>query len=108
MDQYTVNCLEDLSKVMTQDESIRKYLSEQPGPTYQFARFTDWIRPYLDSQLVNSTASNYNDTYHSSIRETVNKVLDNYQIYEASLREIDANESPVELHKGEPVIRTTP
>lgn len=34
MDQYTVNCLEDLSKVMTQDESIRKYLSEQPGPTY--------------------------------------------------------------------------
>lgn len=34
MDQYTVNCLEDLSKVMTQDEAIRMYLAEQPGPTY--------------------------------------------------------------------------
>lgn len=51
MDTYTVNCLEDLSKVMSQDETICQYLATQPGPTYQYARYTDWIRPYLDKQL---------------------------------------------------------
>lgn len=34
MDQYTVNCLDDLTRVMEQDESIRTYLAEQQGPTY--------------------------------------------------------------------------
>lgn len=48
MDQYTVNCLDDLTKVMAKDEGIRNYLAEQPGPTYQYARFTDWVKPYLE------------------------------------------------------------
>lgn len=28
MDQYTVNCLDDLTRVMAQDEGIRSYLAE--------------------------------------------------------------------------------
>jgi len=28
MDTYTVNCLDDLTRVMAQDEGIRKYLAE--------------------------------------------------------------------------------
>lgn len=89
MDQYTVNCLDDLTRVMVEDEGIRKFLAEQPGPTYQYARFTDWIRPYLEAQFKNSNASTYNDVYHTTMRETATRVLKQYETYEKSLREID-------------------
>jgi hypothetical protein len=74
MDQYTVNCLDDLTKVMQQDSGLREYLAEQSGPTYQYARFTDWIRPYLEQQ-VRQAQNTENSTYHSSIKETATRVL---------------------------------
>lgn len=67
MDQYTVNCLDDLTKVMLKDRSVMQYIAELPAPTYQFARFTDWITPYV-TQLSKS-----ND---AAIKKTANTVLE--------------------------------
>lgn len=80
MDQYTVNCLDDLTKVMAKDRGVCQYLAGQPGPTYQFARFTDWILPYVTAQSVS------ND---SSIKKTASTVLEQLAPYEAYLKEVD-------------------
>ena len=89
MDTYSIKCLDDLAKMMSQDIGIRKYLAEMPGPTYQYARFTDWIRPYLQSKLTISMGSTYADSYHTSIRESSARALKNLESYEDLLKEID-------------------
>lgn len=48
--------------MMRKDETIAKFVFHLPPCTYQSARFTDWIKPYLDEQLAdparNSAATN--------------------------------------------------
>lgn len=48
MDSYTVSCLESLLNIIASDENVAEYFSNIPGPTYQYARYTDWIKPYLN------------------------------------------------------------
>lgn len=96
MDQYTVNCLDDLTKVMAKDEGIRNYLAEQPGPTYQFARFTDWVKPYLEGQLRNSTSSSFaSDSYHTNMKEATTRVLKQLETYEQHLQKIDGKQEDI-------------
>lgn len=33
---------------MTSDEAVMEWFSELPGVTYQYARYTDWIKPFLE------------------------------------------------------------
>lgn len=86
MDSYTVNCLEKLVQIIASDEDVCRYFSELPGVTYQFARYTDWIKPYLLHQLsINKTSS----TYHSDMRTTIESVLKAYVTYEKYLAKTD-------------------
>ena len=48
MDAYTVNCLFSLLNLIAVDETIADYFSEIPGPSYCLARYTDWIKGYLN------------------------------------------------------------
>lgn len=48
MDSYTVNCLYSLLNLIACDDNVAEYFSEIPGPTYSYARYTDWIKPYLN------------------------------------------------------------
>lgn len=57
MDVYTINCLEHLGNFLVADDSICEFFSNLPGLSYQYARYTDWIRPYLEKQMV-STGNN--------------------------------------------------
>lgn len=53
--RFDVQCisrLKELLSLMRKDESIARYVYHLPPCTYQCARFTDWIRPYIDEQLV--------------------------------------------------------
>ena len=36
--------------MMMQDANICKYVYEMPGPTYQYARYIDWIADYVPDQ----------------------------------------------------------
>jgi hypothetical protein len=47
MEQTTNMCLEKLITIMVTSPSIMDFFSRLPGPTYQYARYTDWIQPYL-------------------------------------------------------------
>ena len=92
MDTYTVNCLEDLAQIIASDDDIKQYIAELPGMTYQFARYSDWIKPYLENQLRNSL-NTANSTYYQNIRETSQRVLDLYKSYESYLMKVDTLES---------------
>ena len=54
MDTFTVNCLLSLMNIITADDDVSEYFSNIPGPTYQYARYTDWIKPYLNEQLIDA------------------------------------------------------
>jgi len=47
MNTYAVNCLVHLTAIITSDESIMAYFATLPGVNYTYARYTDWIQPYL-------------------------------------------------------------
>ena len=61
MENYVMNCLGHLGEIITSDEAIMEFFSELPGVTYQYARYTDWIMPYLSSTL-NKATSGYSSS----------------------------------------------
>ena len=54
MDSFTLTCLESLGEILGTDETIASYFSELPAPSYCYSRYTDWVIPYLNSQLVDA------------------------------------------------------
>ena len=42
-ENYTMQCLNSLSDIITSSEEIMELFSNLPGVTYQYARYTDWI-----------------------------------------------------------------
>lgn len=51
METYTLECLSSLSDIITSSDHIMELFSVLPGVTYQFARYTDWIQPFLMTKL---------------------------------------------------------
>ena len=47
MDNYTLTALEYLLSIANADEAISEFFAKLPPVTYQYARYTDWIKPYL-------------------------------------------------------------
>jgi hypothetical protein len=50
LDTFAINCLKDMLSLMAKDEKVARYVYSQAPPTYNCARYTDWIRPYLEYQ----------------------------------------------------------
>lgn len=57
MDTYVNNCLEYLGFILQGSPSVMEYFSNLPGVSYQYARYTDWIAPYLLKQYKNANSS---------------------------------------------------
>ena len=55
---------------MAKDDDIARFVFKQPPPTYQMARYTDWIRPYLESQKADIERSN-SYSYFKSKHDTI-------------------------------------
>lgn len=49
MDTYTITALEYLLTIANAEDSLSEYFAQLPPVTYQYARYTDWIRPYLQN-----------------------------------------------------------
>jgi hypothetical protein len=47
MDNYTLTALEYLLTIATADDTCSEFFARLPPVTYQHARYTDWIKPYL-------------------------------------------------------------
>ena len=90
MENYTMTCLEHLTKILASDEEIMEYFSNLPGASYQYARYTDWIKPFLTSTL-NKAQAAYGAT---SSKEEVVKLLSTFEVYEAFLAKKDGTAPP--------------
>jgi hypothetical protein len=56
--RFDVQCLGGLKEVlsvMRKDRTIAHFIYNLPGPSYQYARFTDWFRPFLEEQLADTS-----------------------------------------------------
>jgi hypothetical protein len=90
MENYTMNCLECLSDIITNSETVMDYFGRLPGVTYQYARYTDWIQPFLMSQLNKSDAGSYNYSSNSVIpttsKDSIVQIMSKFEIYDGYLR----------------------
>jgi len=84
MDFYVVNCLNILLEIIVGSPFLSEYMFNLDPPTYEFARFTDWFRPYLIKELEKAQR---NSTYKQSSKkeESIMKSFDFLEKYEKSL-----------------------
>ena len=48
VDTFAVNCLKEMLSLMAKDIDIARFVYHSAPPSYQNARYSDWIRPYLE------------------------------------------------------------
>lgn len=89
MDLYVVNCLNILFEIIVGSQFLSEYMFNLDPLTYEYARFTDWIRPYLKKELEKAyrTMSTYNKT--NKKEESIKKCFRFLEIYEKKLENYD-------------------
>ena len=52
--KFSLNCLNALLQASCQDlsRSLARYLRNLEPPNYAYARYTDWVRPYLEDHAL--------------------------------------------------------
>jgi hypothetical protein len=67
--------------LMAKDDVIARFIYKSSPPSYQYSRYVDWIRPYLESQKSDlERTSSY--TYMKQKYDTVIKSLKLYTQFE--------------------------
>ena len=89
MDLYVVNCLNILFEIIVGSQFLSEYMFNLDPLTYEYARFTDWIRPYLKKELEKAyrTMSTFNKT--NKKEESIKKCFKYLELYEAKLKKYD-------------------
>ena len=88
MDFYVINCLNILLEIIVENQFLLEYMFNLDPPTYEYARFTDWFRPYLEKELEKARR---NMTYRHSTKkeEQIVKCFGFLEVYEAKLKEYE-------------------
>ena len=47
---FAINCLKEMLSLMSKDIEIARFIYYTAPPSYQYARYSDWIKPYLEGQ----------------------------------------------------------
>ena len=86
MDLYVVNCLNILFEIIVGNEFLLEYMFNLEPMTYEYSRFSDWIRPYLKKELDKAyrTMSMYNKA--NKKEESIRKCFGFLDDYEHKLR----------------------
>src|SRR5207244_7574267 len=80
LDTFAINCLKEMLSLMAKDDDIARFVYYSAPPTYQHARYSDWIKPYLEHQkadIERSNAYSYFKNKHDTILHTL-KLFDVY------------------------------
>lgn len=51
---YTMTCVRSLLELMATDDDIGNYIADCQPPTYQYARYSDWLLPFINSYLADA------------------------------------------------------
>ena len=81
IDTFAVNCLKEMISLMAKDDQIARFVFKSAPATYQGARYTDWIRPYLENQRA-EIERNKSFTFYKNKHEAVIKSLIMFERYE--------------------------
>ena len=74
-DTNCIQCLLELLHLMSKDDAIARFVYTTAPPTYQSARFTDWMRPYLETQKSEVEKSNSSNSYFKNKYDATCKSL---------------------------------
>jgi hypothetical protein len=77
---------------MSKDEDIARFVYNTSPVTYQTARFTDWFRPYLESQLVDSQKSYNYSGFFKNKYDNIVKALGYLAKFEEKTQQFRAEE----------------
>lgn len=80
MEDFTMTCLDCLADIVTSSEEVMEFFSNLPGVTYQYARYSDWIQPFLTSHLNKVAASTA--VYQAISKEDIIKVMSKFELYD--------------------------
>lgn len=69
-----ITCLKELLSLMAKDRDVAAFIFRQPSHTFQYARFVDWFRPYLEGEKVVSSQQS-SDFYQQAKLELIDKAL---------------------------------
>ena len=83
---------------MRKDNEIARYLYNLPGPSYQYSRFTDWFRPFLEEQLADTAraqSSNYAATsgFMKSKLNNLAKACSHLDLLQPTLKQFEAEQA---------------
>ena len=81
MDSQCVVGLKTLVEIMLEDEVVARYVFNQPAPSLQYSRYTDWFFTYAEA-LRNTTMNSVKNTstlleYHKNRLESLEEILGN-------------------------------
>jgi hypothetical protein len=74
LDTFAINCLKEMLSLMAKDELVARHVYFSAPPTYLCARYTDWIRPYLEYQKADVERAN-SYSYFKSKHDAILKAL---------------------------------
>jgi hypothetical protein len=89
-DVQCISCLKELLSLMRKDPEIARFVYHLPPSTYQCARFTDWVRPYLEEQLADpSRASASTNQYFKNKYDLLAKAVAHLDALEPTFAEFE-------------------
>jgi hypothetical protein len=92
-DVQCISCLKELLSLMRKDREIARFIYQLPPSSYQGARFTDWVRPYLEEQLADSSrASAATNQYFKNKYSLLTKALAHLDGLQPTLAEFESEQ----------------
>jgi hypothetical protein len=80
--------VQELIKLCLSDEGIARYVYSMPAHTYQYARYVDWFREYLEDQV----NSNYG-MYQKELKQLAQETLDLIPAFEELTAKFEAQDA---------------
>jgi hypothetical protein len=74
MDSVTTSLLEKMGEVMSSSDANSKWFATLPGYSYQWARYTDWIKPYLLG-IITGKAYQYKSVSNKDLKNAALRAL---------------------------------
>ena len=114
MDNYIVFALSSLLQVVVENDHLIQFMLSVNPPTYQYARYIDWIVPYLLKEQAKNAKQSYNKQMQAKKASLISiALLCMEKIYETarkleSEKLIENGINPEEFYKEPDVQRAKP
>lgn len=92
MEIFTCKLLKDLLEIMAVDDEVARIFTNTIPPCYTFARFSDWIKMFLDAQMEEIQRSNLG-SYYEQKEKKVRAALESWDKFAVKQAQIEKENS---------------